>query len=48
MQHIYVIKLYSQEARLFISGGDEITSAEGTTQGDPTVMSIYALVSLPL
>ena len=28
----YVINSYSREARLFISGGEEITSAEGTTQ----------------
>ena len=31
----YVINSYSREARFFISGGEEITSAEGTTQGDP-------------
>ena len=44
----YVINSYSQEARLFISGGEEITSAKGTTQGNPTAMPIYALGSLPL
>ena len=44
----YVINSYSREARLFISGGEEITSAEGTTQGNPTAMTIYALGSLPL
>ena len=44
----YVINLYSQEARLFISGGEEVTSVAGTTQGDPTAMPIYALRSLPL
>ena len=32
----YVINSYSRQARLFISGGEEITSAEGTTRGDPT------------
>ena len=44
----YVINSYSCEARLFKSGGEGITSAEGTTQGDPTAMPIYALGSLPL
>ena len=44
----YVINSYHQQARLFISGGSEITSAEGTTQGDPTAMPIYALGSIPL
>ena len=40
----YVKSSYSQKTRLFISGGEEFTSAEeGTTQGDPTVMPIYAL-----
>ena len=44
----YVINSYSREARLFISGGEEITSTEGTIQGDLTAMPIYALGSLPL
>ena len=44
----YAINSYNQEARLFISGDEEITSAEGSTQGDPTAMPIYALGSLPL
>ena len=44
----YVINSYSREARLFISVGEEITSAEGSTQGNPTTMPIYALGSLPL
>ena len=44
----YVINLYSVEARLFISGGEKITPAEGTTQVHPTAMPIYALGSLPL
>ena len=36
------------QCRLFISGGEEITSAEGTRQGDPGAMPIYTLESLPL
>ena len=44
----YVINSYSQAARLFISGGEEVTSDEGTTQGDPTAISTYALGSLAL
>ena len=44
----YVINSYNQKVRLFIPGGQEITSAEGTTQGDPTTMPIYELGSLPL
>ena len=43
-----VINSYSRETRLFISGGEEITSAEVTKQGDPTAIPIYALGSLPL
>ena len=31
----YVINSNSREARFFILGGEEITSAEGITQGDP-------------
>ena len=39
---------YSREARPTISGGEEIASAEGTTQGDPNAIPIYALGSLSL
>ena len=42
------ISSYSQAAKLFIPGGNEISLAEGTTQGHPTVMPIYALESLLL
>ena len=45
---IYVINLYTQETRLLILGGEEITSVEGIIQGDPTAISIYALGSLLL
>ena len=36
------------QCRLFISGGEEITSAEGTRQDDPGAMPIYTLESVPL
>ena len=34
---------YSRPSRLFIAGGIELSSAEGTTQGDPTAMPAYAV-----
>jgi len=44
----YVINTYQHEARLFINGGKEILSKEGTTQGDPAAMPVYALGLAPL
>ena len=44
----YIINLYCQETRPFILRGEEITSAEITTQSDPNSMLIYGLWSLPL
>ena len=35
-------------ARLFIVGGKEIRSCEGTTQGDPVAMPAYGIVLTPL
>ena len=34
--------------RSFITGGTEIKSSKGTTQGDPVAMPIYALSVIPL
>ena len=45
---IYAINTYRQPARLFVIGGKEIVSAEGTTQGDPLAMGLYALSIQPL
>ena len=44
----YAINTYRQPARLFIIGGQELKSAEGTTQGDPLAMSMYAISLQPL
>ena len=42
-----VINYYRSSAQLFV-GGETLLSAEGTTQGDPLSMAIYALGTLPL
>ena len=44
----YVINIYSQPARLFITGGKELISAKGTKQGDPLSIILYAISPQPL
>ena len=43
----YIRNCYRVPARLFVAGGQELESAEGTTQGDPTAMDAYAIGILP-
>ena len=45
--YTYAFNCYAVHARLFVIGGLEIRSQEGTTQGDPTAMAFYALGMMP-
>lgn len=45
---VILINCYRVCARLFIAGGAEVSSEEGTTQGDPLAMAFYALSVVPL
>ena len=44
----YVTNTYRIPARLFVVVGNELKSAEGTTQGDPLAMLMYAISLQPL
>ena len=39
----YAINTYREPARLFITGGKELRSEEGTTKGDSFAMCLYAV-----
>ena len=45
---IYVHNCYSVHSRLFIIGGGELKSTEGTIQGNPIAMAVYAIAIIPL
>ena len=42
------VNFYRTPSRLFVTGGMELSSEEGTTQGCPLSMALYALSVTPL
>ena len=42
-----LINTYQSLTRMFVTGSGEISSSEGTTQGDPLGMAMYALAVVP-
>ena len=44
----FVRNCYNVPAKLFVLGGKEFLSHEGTTEGDPTAMAIYGIALTPL
>ena len=44
----FINNCYSKPSDLFVQGGKLLKSLEGTTQGDPAAMAIYALGITPL
>ena len=44
----YIINTYRRPAHLILNNGMEITSREGTTQGDNLAMAFYAVSIKPL
>ena len=45
---VYTYNCYSTASRLFVQGAKEISSAEGTRQGYPIAMPLYAVAIAPL
>ena len=45
---VFATNCYRVPVRLFVSGGEELVSSEGTTQGDPLAMVLYAIGIMPL